>query len=372
MKIQPALLETWLSEYEKVPYNLGESSVDNFTFEELVNLIGGRQDIDKLSLANNDTYGSLRLREAIASLDESVSPDDILVTAGTTEAILIYFKIRYQPNANVVVPVPTFHVLYETPAFLGYEVRYLELQAENGFRIDPEELAKLVDDHTQVIVLNTPQNPSGVVSSEAEIQSIIEIAERHNAEILVDEHYRFLPHDPNTEILPSLYGRSSRIVSLGSTGKCFGCIGLRIGWLIGNSEVIQASHFFKDYTTHTVCVLNDYLAAGVLLNRDKILPRYRTVIQQNIQQFEDFIQQQKGVIDWIKPEAGTIAFPFFRDRNTINSQAIAKRLAEEHGVLLLPGEAFERPGHFSIALGVAPKLFDYALEKLDIVLEDYR
>jgi aspartate/methionine/tyrosine aminotransferase len=368
MKIQPALLEIWLSEYERVPYNLGESSVNNFTLGELLSLTGDRDALDKLSLMNNDTHGSLRLREAIASLDKSVSPDNILVTAGTTEAILIYFKVRYRSGANVVVPVPTFHVLYETPAFFGYEVRYLQLRAENGFRIDPEELAKLVDDNTEVIVLNTPQNPSGVVCSETEIQSIIEIAEKHNAEILADEHYRFLPHDLDTEILPSLYGLSPKIISLGSTGKCFGCIGLRIGWLIGNPEIIKACHFFKDYTTHTVCVLNDYIAAGVLLHKDKILPRYRQMIQYNIQQFETFIKQQRGLIDWVKPEAGTIAFPFFTDPN-INSKTVAKLLVEDHGVLLLPGEAFDRPSHFRIALGVEPSLFQYALEKLAIVIK---
>ncbi|MEH2408072.1 aminotransferase class I/II-fold pyridoxal phosphate-dependent enzyme [Nostoc sp.] len=368
MKIQSALLEMWLSEYKRVSYNLGESSVDNFTLGELLSLTGDRDAIDKLSLMNNDTHGSLRLREAIASLDKSVSPDDILVTAGTTEAILIYFQVRYRSGANVIVPVPTFHVLYETPAFFGYEVRYLQLRAENGFRIDPEELATLVDDNTQVIVLNTPQNPSGVVCSETEIQSIIEIAEKHNAEILVDEHYRFLPHDKDTEILPSLYGRSPKIISLSSTGKCFGCIGLRIGWLIANPEIIKACHFFKDYTTHTVCVLNDYIAAGVLLHRDKILPRYRQMIQQNINQFEIFIKQQPGLIGWIKPEAGTIAFPFFTDPN-INSKTLAKRLVEDHGVLLLPGEAFDCPSHFRIALGVKPSLFQHALEKLAVMME---
>ena len=63
----------------------------------------------------------------IASFYESVALDSILVTAGTTEAILIYFHIRYQPGANVVVPVPAFHILHEIHSFLGYDVRYLQL-----------------------------------------------------------------------------------------------------------------------------------------------------------------------------------------------------------------------------------------------------
>lgn len=372
MNIQPAFLETWLSKYEKLPYNLGESGVDNFIVDDLLELTSSRQEIERLSLSNNDTYGSLRLREAIASMDSTVSIDDILVTNGTTEAILIYFMVRHRPGANVVVPVPSFHVLYETPALLGYEVRHLPLQVENGFRINPEALAKLVDDNTQSIVLNTPHNPSGVVSSAAEIQSIVEIAERHNAEILVDEHYRFLPHGSDLNVLPSLYGRSPRIISLGSTGKCFGCIGLRIGWLIANKDVIKAAHFFKDYTTHTVCAINDYLAASVLINREKILPRICTMIHQNSHALETFIQQHRDLVGWVKPEAGTTAFPYFRQQNMRNSQNIAARLAEEYGVVILPGEAFDRPGHFRIGLGTAPKILNYALEKLSVVMEDCR
>ena len=306
----------------------------------------------------------------IASFYDGVSPDSILVTNGTTEAILIYFHVRYQPGANVVVPVPAFHILHEVPSFLGYEVHYLQLRPKNNFRLDLEELSKLVDDNTKIIVLNSPHNPTGIVYSKEEIQVVFELAQKHNAEILSDEHYRFLPHISNIDILPSLYGRTPKVVALGSPGKCFGCIGLRIGWLIGSLEVVDACHNFKDYTTHTVCPINDFLAKYALLNCQEILTRYKAWISQNLLQFHDFVDQHSDLIGWVKPDVGTVAFPFFKDKS-IKSDLFAQKLVEETGVLVLPGEAFDMPGFFRISLGVEPEEFSIALNAFSRVLKTY-
>lgn len=371
MKIEPSLLETWLLQYKNAPYNLGASYVKNMLVEELISLTGcSIEEIYQLSLGDNDSYGSLGLRKAISSLYNDVEPDSILVTAGTTEAILIYFHVRYQPGANIVVTVPGFHILYEVPKFLGYEVRYLHLRPENNFRLDLDELSKLVDDKTQTIVLNIPHNPTGVVYSQAEIQTVCELAQKHNAEILSDEHYRFIPHTGDIDIIPSLYGRTPNIVALGSPGKCFGCVGLRIGWLIGSKEVIDASHTFKDYTTYTVCSINDFLATSALLNREQILAKPKAWIARNVLQLQTFIDQHSEMLGWLKPDAGTVAFPFFQDKS-IKSDLFAQKLVEETGVLVLPGEAFDMPSFFRISLGVNPEEFNTALNAFLRVLKTY-
>lgn len=368
MKIEPSLLETWLLEYEKAPCNLGESSVTNLSVVELIELTECEAEFYNLSLENNDTYGSLGLREAIASVYENVTSEDILVTAGTTEAILIYYHVRYEPGANVVVPVPAFHILHEIPKYLGYEVRYLPLRREEEFRPNLAELAKLVDDKTKVIVLNSPHNPTGVVYYPEEIQGFSDLAEKYQAEILADEHYRFLPHQQEIDFIPSLFGRSPSVVALGSTGKCFGLIGLRIGWLIGSPEILKACHDFKDYTSHTVGVINDMLAKYSLLKWRKILPKYRGWTVKNATCLRELIERNHDLMDWVQPEAGTVAFPFLK---TLNSQDFAYRLVQETGVLILPGEALDRPGHFRIALGVEPDRFQKAIDELERCLQTY-
>lgn len=368
MKIEPALLETWLLKYEKSPYNLGESSVTNLSVGELIKLTECESEFFSLSLENNDTYGSLGLREAIASVYENVTPENILVTAGTTEAILIYYHVRYEPGANVVVPVPAFHILHEIPKYLGYEVRYLPLRRSEQFRPNLAELGKLVDNKTKVIVLNSPHNPTGVVYSSQEIQGFIELAENYQTEILSDEHYRFLPHQQEMDFIPSWFGKSPALVALGSTGKCFGSIGLRIGWLIGSPEIVKACHDLKDYTTHTVSPINDILVKHSLLNWQKILPKYRRWIVKNAISLHELVERNYDLMDWVQPEAGTIAFPFLK---TLNSQDFAHRLVQETGVLVLPGEALDCPGHFRIALGVEPDRFQKAINALEQFLQTY-
>lgn len=369
MEITPSFLEMWLSKYEQAPYNLGESGVSNQSVGDIIHLLDDPGKLYQLSLMNNDTYGSLALRKTISNFYDGVDLDSILVTAGTTEAILIYFYVRHVAGANVVVFTPAFHILAEVPEFLGYEVRPILLRPENNFRPDLDELAKAVDEKTRVIVLNTPHNPTGILFSEEEVQFILRLAEKYDADVLADEHYRFIPHTGTADVLPSLYGRSPNVVALGSPGKCFGCIGLRVGWLIGSRDIVHACHDFKDYTTHTICALNDLLADTVLRNWQRVLPRYQGWIKSNVAQFHQFVEQHNHDVGWIKPEAGTVMLPFLK-RQELGSEAFFRELVEETGVLFLPGEAFNLPGYFRVALGVEPEFFKEALNKFSYYLSE--
>ncbi|MBW4507552.1 MAG: aminotransferase class I/II-fold pyridoxal phosphate-dependent enzyme [Scytonematopsis contorta HA4267-MV1] len=356
-----SVMEPWFIKYQDARYNLAESGVTNNTLNELIQLTNTSvDDLLKINLENNDTRGSLKLRKTIASFYDDVDCDRILVSHGTTEAIFMYFHIRHKPKANVVVPFPAFEVLYEVPKYLGYEVRFLKLSPDNNFRPDLDELSKLVDDNTEVIVLNNPHNPTGIVFSEQEIQAFINLAEKHNCEILADEHYRFINFD-NTDIIPSILSKSPKVVALGGIGKCFGCIGLRVGWIIGSAELINKCRDFKDYTTHTVCSVNDFLVQAALHNWHNIVPIYKEWISQNLLLLGEFIKENEHVLDWVKPQAGMVAFPYFKDKS-INSQDFVQELVEDTSVLVLPGESFGMEGHFRIGLGVEPKVFEEALK----------
>lgn len=361
MKISQSLMEPWFLQYESAPYNLAESGVDSQSLNSLLTSTNTSiNDLLQISLGNNDTHGSLNLRNSISSLYEDIRNDRILVTHGTTEAIFMYYHIRYRPQANIVVPFPTFEVLYQVPKYLGYEIRFLQLTAKNNFRPNLEELSKLVDDNTEVIVLNNPHNPTGIVYSQDEIKTIIELAQKYNCEILADEHYRFMSYD-SQDIIPSLITQApNNVVSFGSIGKCFGCIGLRVGWIVASEELIKSCRDFKDYTTHTVCSINDFLVQSTLENWQKILPKYKGWILENLQQLRIFINQHNDLINWVEPQAGIVAFPYFTDKS-INSYDFCEKLVQKTGVMVLPGEAFEIPGHFRIGLGVEPKKFAEAL-----------
>lgn len=361
MLIPLHLMEPWLIKHQDAPYNLAGSGVLDQTLKELLDITEvDVEELLRLDFTDNETYGSRQLRNEIAALYNDIDPDSILVTHGTSEGLFVYFHVRYCEGANVVVPVPAFQNLHEVPRYLGYEVRLLPLRAEDRFRPNLKELEGLVDHNTKIIVLNNPQNPTGILYSDEEVLTIIQIAEGVGAEILADEHYRFIPYD-DVELIPSLYGRSPNVVATGSMIKSFGCAGLRVGWIIGSRDLIAACRDLKDYTTHTMCSINDYLARALLKNWQKIAARYRQWITSNVLQFGRFVTHHNSLFDWVEPQAGIVALPFFKDK-TINSTDFAKALVAQTGVCIMPGEALKMPGYFRIGFGIPPEAFSAALK----------
>lgn len=356
-------MEPWLIRYQDAPFNLGESGVLDQTVGELLAAAGADpRALLALSLCNGDTRGSPELRQAISALYPGSDPDRVLVTTGTSEALFMYFHARFRPGANVVVPLPAFQTLYEVPRYLGYEVRLLPLRREDRFRPDLDRLASLVDDRTAAIVVNNPHNPTGVLYTRDELRGILELAERHGTEVLADEHYRFLPFGGEPPIA-SLYGESPRVIGVGSMIKCTGCVGLRVGWIVGPAPMLRALRDFKDYTTHTLCSLNDFVARAVLSSWRPIVDRYRGWIAANVARFGALVEARPDRLGWIAPEAGVVAFPSLAGEARA-TDGFARALVEETGVFVLPGEVFEVPGHFRIGFGLPPDTFATAMERL--------
>ncbi|MFD2614760.1 guanitoxin biosynthesis PLP-dependent (S)-gamma-hydroxy-L-arginine cyclodehydratase GntC [Paenibacillus gansuensis] len=363
MNISLHMMEPWLIENQFVEYNLGESGVVDITLGEVLSITNTNvSELLECSFKNNDTYGSYSLRSKIASLYNNVEPDEVIVTTGVSEALFIYYHLRFEPGANVIVPFPAFQTLYEVPRYLGYEVRHLELYAEENYRVDLERLSSLIDNKTKVIVLNNPHNPTGMTLSNSEFKAIINLAKQHDIEILVDEHYRFIPYDDET-LLPSLYNKSNRIVAMGSMIKCFACVGLRIGWVVAERSLIKQMRDFKDYTTHSICSVNDFLAYRLLLHNNEIGLKNKSLVLQNVNEFRKFVKMHNSIIDWVEPQAGLVAFPYFKDK-TENTQRFAERLVKETEVSVLPGEVFERPGYFRVGFGLPPAKFSQAVKKM--------
>ncbi|MFO0624033.1 MAG: aminotransferase class I/II-fold pyridoxal phosphate-dependent enzyme [Polyangiales bacterium] len=309
MEIALHEIEPWLIEHQFAPYNLGESGMLNRTLGELLADVGASiVDLADVSLGNSDTRGDPALRAVIASLYPGATADDVLVTTGTSEALWLYAQVRHRAGANVVVPVPAFQSLFETPRYLGYALREVPLRHEDGFRLDPAAVARAIDADTRTVVLNNPQNPTGAVLSRDDVEAVRRAARAHGAEILADEHYRFMPLD-GTALLPTLWSPGGDVVAVGSMIKCFGCVGLRIGWMLGPRPLLDACRDLKDYTTHTVCAVNERVARLILARWQDLAPRYQAWLRANVEAFDGFVRAHADRISWVPPRGGLVAFP---------------------------------------------------------------
>lgn len=363
MLIRRFIMEDWLGQYKDTcRYNLGESGLPDITVGELLERCDETLDtLADIVLKDNDTRGTERLRAAIAkTYGPRVDTDAITVTTGTSEALFILFNLLLDGKENAVVPFPSFQALYEVPRAVGAEVRFYQLRPGNEFVPDPDEIDGLIDDSTGVVVVNTPHNPSGVSIPDDIAEAIICAAERHGATVLFDEHYRFLPHHKKAPLM-SFADPGRGVIATGSITKCFGVIGLRMGWIAAPPNLIGPIRDFRDYLTHTLSPVSDYLACRIIEERARFIPRIIDTLHENTAALASFAKHRQG---WtlIAPDAGVVAFPGYS--HNIGSESFARGLIERHRVFVLPGSAFETEGHIRINLGQPPSQFRVALDRI--------
>ncbi|MEM3627493.1 MAG: aminotransferase class I/II-fold pyridoxal phosphate-dependent enzyme [Candidatus Bathyarchaeia archaeon] len=196
MKVDPFLVERFLNTYEYyAELNLAETCVDPFTVEDLLALVGHEgflQDLQRTRLTYGFIEGSPDLRLGIAELYERMEPENILVEGGAIGANFLVFYSFVEPGDTVISIFPAYQQLYSVAKSFGANVKLLRLRPEQRWLPDIEELTRLVDDKTKLIVINNPHNPTGSLIEANLLKKICAIAEDANAFLPCDESYRGL------------------------------------------------------------------------------------------------------------------------------------------------------------------------------------
>ena len=364
-------MEDWLASYKDTcRYNLGESGMPDISVGDLLERCGrSPESLSGIVLKDHDSRGTERLRSAIAdSYGDDVPFDNITVTTGTSEALFILFNLLLDNRTSVVAPFPAFQALYEVPRALGADMRFYRMDEANGYRPDPGEIETLIDDTTAAVIINTPHNPSGVLCPDDTARQIIETADRHGAAVISDEHYRYLPHS-GPPPLRTLARYGGNIIATGSVTKCFGLIGLRVGWIACDPGMIPRIRDFRDYLTHTLSPVSDYLATLALEHRDTFIKQSCNILRTNASTLINAVDSNPD-LSMTAPEAGVVAFP--RYHHPLGSDELAKNLIERYGVFVLPGSSFEVEGHIRINLGQPTAVFTKSLDHIQTLLRDMR
>ncbi|MFC1855071.1 aminotransferase class I/II-fold pyridoxal phosphate-dependent enzyme [Thermodesulfobacteriota bacterium] len=360
MKIKDFLMEEWLIKNRgHVKYNLAESGVADYHLSELINMCDiDTNDLLNIKLEDSPTLGTHALRSAIACTYDNVDLNNVLVTTGTSEGLFILFNLLLEKWDEVIVQFPEFQSLYELPISLGCDVKFLRLKKEDGYTFSPADVEALITDKTKLIIINNPHNPTGSLVDDDTIREVIELAKARGIHIIFDEHYRFLPIAPDLRI-KSACEIDDYAICTGSIVKCFGLMGLRMGWVITNEALLEKCRSFKDYTTHTLSPISDYLSLHALNNKEKILGANLKSIRANQKILCDFIKDNDGILSFIPPKAGVVSYIEYDLDMT--SDELVKWLIESEDVFLLPGSSFEMEKHFRLGFGISTEHFKEAL-----------
>jgi aspartate/methionine/tyrosine aminotransferase len=212
-----------------------------------------------------------------------------------------------------------------------------------------------------------PNNPTGHIFSEAEMDAVVDAARRADAWIVADEVYRGAERDQQ-EMTPSFFGRYDKVLALGSMSKAFGLPGLRIGWVAGPPDMLEALWRRHEYTAITATMISNHLAAHALSPavRTRLMNRARNYIRTGFPVLRDWMDSQTGLFSYTPPQASAVSFVQYH--LPINSTELMKRLIDEASVFVGAGDSFGMDGHLRIAFGQEEAVLKEAFGRIEAVI----
>jgi len=364
MRIETFRMERMQCTYEnEVDYNLSESGVLPLKIDELL----GREEMKEFgsySLKYAPANGSPELRENIAQWYPGATVDHVTVVNGGAEANYMVLWSMLEKSERAAVMLPNYLQTWGLArAYAGRaDAIWLKERRENGklrWALDLESLERAVTKKTKLIVITNPNNPTGGVLTEEEMEAVVRAAGRANAWLLADEIYRGA--ELQGGLTPSFWGRYDKLLITSGLSKAFGMPGLRIGWIAGPPKAIANLCSYHDYLTLTPNYVSERLARIALepARRDQLIERTRTILRRQLPRLEAWIHRHDDIFTYIPPVAGAIAY--VRYKLPISSAALMNRVMKEQSVLIMPGEFFGMGKYLRLGYGYD---LDYTLRGL--------
>ncbi|MDX1615722.1 MAG: pyridoxal phosphate-dependent aminotransferase [Candidatus Promineifilaceae bacterium] len=368
MDIQPFATEHYYAEYEfTAPHLLSASDCESLTVGELLELSElDSEALSTLSLGYTESQGHPDLRVAVAQTYNSIRAEEVVVLTAPVEGIYLAMRALLEPGDEVIVLVPAYDTLKNLAAHITGQVRVWELSpTDEGWQLDFEALERLLNDRTRLIVVNFPHNPSGFLPTVGDFERLLALAGRRGTWVFCDELYRGLEFGPAGQ-LPSAVDRYGRAIVLAGLSKTHGLPGLRAGWLlVRDRQLRQAIMNWKYYTTICPAAPSERLALAALQAGERLVARNRAIIVENLEVAEPFFQRWAHFLTWRRPLAGSVALA---DIAVPSAEAYCHRVAQEAGVVLLPG-SFMGAAQETVRFGFGRRDFAAALGEYEAYLQ---
>jgi len=293
--------------------------------------------------------GILELREFVAKKliieneFRSINKDNIIITSGAVEAIILVLMAIIDPGDEVIVPDPGWPNYDGQILLAGGKIVKAKLYEEDSFHLKAISIEKAITPNTKAIIINSPSNPTGAVSSKEELESICQIVKKYNLIVISDEPYEKIIYDDKKHIsIASLQSMFKHVITVNSFSKSYAMTGWRVGYACGSEEIINAmikiqENFVASVNSSAQIAAIEALQGSQNSIKEKLLEytKRRNYITSELDKISG--------ISCILPEGSFYAFPNIK-KTGYSSFEIAKLLLEEVQVVTTPGNAFGNGG----------------------------
>jgi aspartate/methionine/tyrosine aminotransferase len=377
MRIDLFKMERTQCLYEnEVEFNLSESGVMPMRVEELFEGSPGPGWLPQARLKYPPSRGSDTLRDRIALFyGAGATRDHVMVTNGGSEANYVAFWALLEKGDSAAIMIPNYLQTWGLArAYAGKAVPFRLVESRKGggvrWALDLDGLERAVTRRTKVILVTHPNNPTGSILTDEEMNAVVRVARRSGAWIVSDEVYRGAELSGTTT--PTFWGRHDKVLITAGLSKAFGLPGLRTGWIVGPPRTIARLCSYHDYLTLTPTFLSNRFAEIVMepARRETILERTRGILRRNLPRLEAWIRTHDDIFGYVPPQAGAIAL--VRYDLPISSVALFERLRRDRSVLITPGAHFGIGRYIRIGYGDDADHLEAGLDRIDATLAQVR
>jgi aspartate/methionine/tyrosine aminotransferase len=349
----------WAKLHSQARFTLSGSGVVDYPLADLP------VRLEDIEITGPSTYGWPPLQERLAA-KSGVGTEYVVAATGTSMANHLALAALVERGDEVVIEQPAYEPLLAVARYLGTQVRRFARRPEDGFAVDPDEVARVVTPRTKAIVLTNLHNPSSALMDTETLQRVGSIARGAGARVVVDEVYL----DALFEKAPpsSFHLDPGCFVVTSSLTKAYGLSGLRCGWVLADAELARRMWRINDLFGAVPAHPAERLSVIALDHLPQIARRARELLERNGAIWNAFLESRTD-LEGDRWNGGTTAFPRLERGN---ADELCARLRERYQTSVVPGRFFEMPDHFRVSVACATETLRGGLERLAAALDERR
>ncbi|PLV56276.1 aspartate aminotransferase [Thermotoga sp. SG1] len=343
--------------------------------EDVINLTAGEPDfptpepvleaaksfLEKGQIKYTDPRGIYELREAIAKkigekYGKEISPDQVVVTNGAKQALFNTFMALLDLGDEVIVFSPVWVSYIPQILLAGGTVKVVETFMKNGFHPSIEEVERLLVGKTKAVLINSPNNPTGIVYSKSFLEGLLKLSEEMNFYIVSDEVYDSLVYTDDYTSILDVAENFDRVVYINGFSKSHSMTGWRVGYLISNKELVSAVSKIQSHTTSCINTVAQYAALKAIeVDNSYMIRVFRERRDFTVERFKrmgvKFVEPQGAFYLFFKVPGDDVEF--------------CEKLLEEKKVALVPGSSFLKPGFVRLSFAISTERLAEALDRIE-------